>query len=293
MSKAQDFSRFDSRLVLACTLTAATALRVGTGRTTVATETDLPVIKDALGRPYIPGSSFKGVLRSRVESLLRAAWTGRRGGACNPLDDNIEQPERCISRREMDEKKQALRTATKADERLTDWVLTESCLACQTFGSPWLASRVQIRDWQVDDLLWFDQFQVRDGVSIERDTETAGDGLLYSYEVVPAGTRFSGRILLENGEAWQLGLLFWGLQEFNHGLTLGGATSRGLGAVEVAWDDGSRYVSQEDLWSYIEDPDEAGRRVDAALVGEWKGALRSKLQEVRAQDSEGEGSDDA
>lgn len=275
------FYQFQNRLILHGALTATTALRIGTGRTTDSTETDLPVIKDTLGKPYIPGSSFKGVLRSRCESLLRTLLGAR--GACNPLLD----AERCIPPETIEQKKRKLAQQERTDgnfprdQALTDWVEQKTCLACLLFGSPWLAARVQIRDWLVDERFWFSQYMVRDGVSIDRDTETAGEGLLYSYEVIPAGTRFAGQLLVENAEPWQLGLLFAGLNEFDHGLPLGGATSRGLGGVQLDWDwdERSRYIAADHLWDYLEDAGTAGVSPEE-LQDEWKAALIDKLREA-------------
>jgi CRISPR/Cas system CSM-associated protein Csm3 (group 7 of RAMP superfamily) len=65
------FDTFKNRLEITGTLTTVTALRISAGRSTEPIGCDLPVIKDALGRPLIPGSSFKGALRSRLESFLR------------------------------------------------------------------------------------------------------------------------------------------------------------------------------------------------------------------------------
>jgi CRISPR/Cas system CSM-associated protein Csm3 (group 7 of RAMP superfamily) len=73
---------------------------------------------------------------------------------------------------------------------------------CQVFGSPWLASKVQVRDAPVGQL-WFDQYQVRDGVAINRDTQTAEARLKYDYEVVPAQTRFDFMLVAENLTAAQ------------------------------------------------------------------------------------------
>ncbi|NJL41123.1 MAG: CRISPR-associated RAMP protein, partial [Leptolyngbyaceae cyanobacterium SM1_4_3] len=64
------FNVFKSRLELTGTLWTVTALRISQGRSLEPIGSDLPVVKDALGRPLIPGSSFKGALRSRLESFL-------------------------------------------------------------------------------------------------------------------------------------------------------------------------------------------------------------------------------
>jgi CRISPR/Cas system CSM-associated protein Csm3 (group 7 of RAMP superfamily) len=58
------FDTFKNRLERIGTLTTVTALRISAGRSTEPIGSDLPVIKDALGRPLIPGASFKGALRS-------------------------------------------------------------------------------------------------------------------------------------------------------------------------------------------------------------------------------------
>lgn len=275
------FYTFKSRLVLQGRLMAATALRIGAGRSLEPTGTDLPVLRDALGRPFVPGSSFKGVLRSRVEAMLRSlAPVGQeKRWACNPL----EEAERCITPQDIADKKKQLRGQKKADadQLLTTWVEAGTCVACQLFGSPWLASHVQVRDWLVDETFWLGQFQERDGVAIDRDTETASEKKLYSYEVVPAGTVFDGVIIVENAEPWQLGLLMAGLNEFERGtLALGGATSRGLGGVTLEWQwPKSRFIEHGDLLTYLENP-QAGRSPED-LKDEWKSALLTRLRSMR------------
>lgn len=271
------FYEFQSRLTLRGRLMTTTALRIGSGRSLEPIGTDLPVLRDAVGRPFVPGSSFKGVIRSRIEAILRslapdgdiAAW------ACNPLEDE----ERCITPKEIAEAKRKRWN----DEQLSEWVLANTCLACQIFGSPWLASRVQVRDWLVDETFWLGQFQERDGVAIDRDTETASEKKLYSYEVVPAGTAFEGAVVVENATDWQLGLVWAGLNEFNLGsLTLGGASSRGLGGVTLQWDwrGGSRYVTSDDLLDYLEDPKNAGASPEG-LVEDWKRSMLAELRRLR------------
>lgn len=278
------FYSFESRLILRGRLMTNTALRIGAGRSLEPTGTDLPVLRDALGRPFVPGSSFKGVLRSRVEALLRSLAPADQCGrwACNPLEDS----ERCITPQVIAAEKIRLRRQKDGDQKLTDWVTSRMCLACHLFGSPWLASHVQVRDWLVDETFWLGQFQERDGVAIDRDTETASEKKLYSYEVVPAGTVFEGMIIVENAETWQLGLLMAGLNEFEQGsLALGGATSRGLGGVTLGWQwPKSRFIERGDLLAYLEDP-KAGQS-PKGLQDEWKSAMLIKLRNMRNNSTE-------
>lgn len=62
------FDTFQNRLEITGKVTTVTALRISAGRSTEPIGSDLPVIKEALGRPLIPGASFKGALRSPLHS---------------------------------------------------------------------------------------------------------------------------------------------------------------------------------------------------------------------------------
>ncbi|MFQ6072180.1 MAG: RAMP superfamily CRISPR-associated protein, partial [Methanosarcinales archaeon] len=60
------------RILLKGTISLQTGLHIGTGRDIGASAVDNPILKDFLGKPFIPGSSLKGVLRSNLEAFLRA-----------------------------------------------------------------------------------------------------------------------------------------------------------------------------------------------------------------------------
>lgn len=272
------FETLRSRLRFRGDLVTRAGLRIGVGRDTDVAGRDLPVIRDANGRPFIPGSSFKGVLRAAIESLLRglsdAPEVQRQKLACYVL----ERDGRCIPDKIM---KNWRETITKPQD-LAKQVLENSCLVCRTFGSTWLASHVAVGDLTVAPALWFGQFEVRQGVSLDRDTETAREGQLYSFETVPPGTRFALEIEADNLLPWQRGLLLLGLQPFMRGEAgLGGARSRGLGLVEL----------QEREWSGWELGESRAKSV-LALLGEglrpiatetreaWGHALRAKLEET-------------
>jgi CRISPR-associated RAMP protein (TIGR02581 family) len=256
-----DFTQFHNRLRVTGILHLRTALRIGTGRSTAAAEVDLPVIKDAAGRPYIPGSSFKGALRAYTEAVLRALDGGRKRDqqkepALSCL--SVSKPEKevpfpeigCLTMQTIQEWSRAYNDdplkflreelsyeIKKGEEPVPfDQVLLDhTCWACRVFGAPWLASRVLIRDLTVDEATWFGHYQLRDGVALDRDTETASEGKLYQFEAVPAGVRFQFELVADNLQPGEQGLLFLGLRAFERGqVPLGGARSRGLGAVELA-----------------------------------------------------------
>lgn len=223
------FDTFKNRLEITGTLWTVTALRISAGRSTEPIGSDLPVIKDALGRPLIPGSSFKGALRSRLESFLRGIDSDL---AANPAVES----EWSITPDEMSQFKEQIKNLKQQEkeERLNTFIFDNTDLVSHLFGSPWIASKFQVRDLTVLPENWFGQYQERDGVAIDRDTETAAEGKLYDFQVVPAGTPFEFKAVVENAEEWELGLLMIGLHQFEtEQIPLGGGRSRGLGVVRL------------------------------------------------------------
>jgi CRISPR-associated RAMP protein (TIGR02581 family) len=247
-----DFSAFHSRLRLTGTLRTETALRIGRGGEPGPTEHDLPVLKDIHGRPYIPGSSFKGAYRAHLEKLLRG------------VDDSLAcvstaRPQRanalrgCLTQPDVDQLKRD-RIYEDDEAGLTRALMSGACWTCSVFGAPWMASKVLIRDLTVVDDTWFDHYLVRDGVAIDRDTETAAEGLKYDFEAVPPGTAFHFAMIVENASDAELGLVLLGLQEFAEGyVPLGGATSRGLGDVrlDLNWAD-AQWLRAQNLRDYFQ-----------------------------------------
>jgi CRISPR/Cas system CSM-associated protein Csm3 (group 7 of RAMP superfamily) len=87
------FDRFENRYDLRGRLITRTGLHIGTGGSLTIAESDNPVIRDINGWPYIPGSSFKGALRSLLEAMVRTlSPDGRQEPwACDPLRDYLNQ----------------------------------------------------------------------------------------------------------------------------------------------------------------------------------------------------------
>lgn len=225
---------FRSRVKLEGTLTLLSGLHIGKGRALDPVASDLPVLKDRNGNPFIPGSSLKGVLRSNLEAWLRAFFPVNWWQfAC---DRTIRESDKhCVSNeRKQEIVRQHRQSASEADRLLWE----ESCWICRFFGSPWLASKVQMVDLQVKNPWQPEWLMIRDGVVIDRESETAATGFLYDFEAVPAGTRFALEMLVENPEPYEMGLLVVGFDLLNDGYALlGGDTSRGLGRVEIDIDD--------------------------------------------------------
>ena len=219
------FDTFRNRLEISGILTTVTALRISAGRSTDPLSVDLPVIKDVLNRPLIPGASFKGALRSRLESFVRAVHPDLARDPSSLTDPKMNDRVRSIKDDNQNKDN---------DARLTTALLQMTDLVSHVFGAPWLAGKIQISDLSVLPDFWFGQYQERNGVAIDRDTETASNGKLYEFQVVPAGTPFRFYAVLENAENWELGLVMLGLNQFkNRQIPLGGGRSRGLGEVEL------------------------------------------------------------
>ena len=214
------FDRLINRFRVTGQLEAVSGFRVGAGKSLDAAATDQPVMRDALGQPFIPGSSVKGALRSSLEAILHGL-DRQDLKACDIF------AARCVG----DSAEDKGRSDGGQPIPFGD-VLKRSCTACNLFGSSFIAGRVFIHDLPCckPDAAT----EVRDGVGIHRDLGTAQQGIKYDVEVVPAGTRFELEILLENVYDFQLALLLQCLDMLHRGeILIGGLTSRGLGKVRL------------------------------------------------------------
>ena len=153
---------------------------------------------------YIPGSSFKGVIRSTAEARLRASRFKHLGGgeaiegACDPAEHRAS----CAVHEAPD----------------TSAVHRAHCVACRLFGSLSMRGRCAPRDLfpfsgaatldeeERANLARANKVEVRYGVLIGRMSGSVEVGP-FDQEMVPAGVTFHGEVALQNYQAWQLGLL--------------------------------------------------------------------------------------
>lgn len=206
-------------------LTCQTGLHIGAGKSVDFAGSDLPVVRDASGRPFIPGSSLRGVLRAGIESFCHSL-------GLNEL--HRKTPDESLAR-VPDELAKGWKDLDLV-KRLFGSVVEEKRPAApgaEKSGSISYGSRLQISDAICEDTALF---EVRDGVSISRESRTAAKekGGKFDVEVVPAGTRFGGRMRLKNPADYEVGLLAQALWMLDEGLLLlGGKSARGLGWVKV------------------------------------------------------------
>lgn len=207
---------------LTASLVFDTAWRVGSGKEGE-TMSDLGVMLTTTGEPILPGSSLKGKLRSTCETLSHALGLS----AC--MLNHEASGVKCTSDVDYYHKVRGnyQKTLRQGLQNRLNWIKSNTCDVCKLFGSPVKAGRLWVSDGTLNQ--WASVVQVRDGVVIDRDSQTAVDGLKYDYEVIPPSSRFDLCIDLENPTDSDIALLGVALFEWYAGSSLGGFTSRGLG----------------------------------------------------------------
>lgn len=238
-TQAQSHPRYElrNRFVFTGTLVMQTALHIGGGKATLSSS-DSPVVLTPDQQPYIPGSSFKGALRSTVEKLAAALPGFSTCALVEISEDEFKQSGKqvkdfCSTARRWEISQRKQRPGANAAQIASE-AANELCDTCRLFGSPFAASRVSVSDLSLMGDEWNDILEIRDGVAIDRDSEKAKDGLKYDFEVVPASARFALKIVLEDATMKDVQLLCVGLSEYAQGFgVVGGKRSRGLGMARL------------------------------------------------------------
>ncbi|GAC1461895.1 MAG: type III-A CRISPR-associated RAMP protein Csm3 [Ktedonobacteraceae bacterium] len=235
---AAPVKRYDlhNRYMLTGQLRMQTGFHIGGGNVTLS-NSNSPVVLTPERQPFIPGASFKGALRSSVERLVSGLPVEVNLYSCGLADlsdDERNRSENSASRLCSTQRQKEITTLCgqyPAQEKvILDQARANLCDTCNLFGSPFVASRVNISDLYLVNSEWANIIQRRDGVAIDRDSEKAKDHLKYNFEVVPASTIFKLQITLENATQKDLQLLSIGLSEFTYGFgVIGGRRSQGLG----------------------------------------------------------------
>lgn len=164
--------------------------------------------KDGRNTVFIPGSSIKGVIRSRCEKIIR--FLG--GQACNV----VNRENAC---------------GDNSHESLNgDEVYSKMCSACKMFGSTSIGGRIKFKDaYPIGDV----KIGLRDGVGIDRITGAAQKSAKYDFEVVEDAT-FEVVITLTNYELYQLKLLLFAIKDIDDGyVSFGSASTRGNGKMKI------------------------------------------------------------
>lgn len=233
---AQTELKFQGKLILEADLNCETGLHIGAGKGSLEIGgADNPVVKDAFGRPYVPGSSLRGRLRSLLEQSSgftpsEMVYVSRRKGqevrihqSDRPDDDicilfgrNPGRMERMAG--------DAAESASATPARLTVYD------APLDMDSVTAAMRENLDD---------ELTEVKSENAVDRITSQANPRTL---ERVPAGARFKLRLVLDVlcDEDKPLAAAVASALRMMEDDTLGGGGSRGngrvrLSGVRVAW----------------------------------------------------------
>lgn len=236
--------KFLGKLIIEADIVCDTGLHIGAGKGSLEIGgADNPVVKDAFGRPYVPGSSIRGRLRSLLEqadgiSLSEMVFLSRRKGqevrihqSDRPDDDVCILFGRNPGRMEK-MNGEALETHSATPARLT---------VCDAPLDP-DSITAQMRENLDDELT-----EVKSENAVDRITSQANPRTL---ERVPAGARFKSRMIVDLlcDEDRQLPARVAEAVRMLEDDTLGGGGSRGNGrvrfsSVRVAWR-GRAYYSE-------------------------------------------------
>lgn len=211
------YDLLESRAIIKYHITTKSDLHIGGHGSTAEGAVDSPALKNSDGKPVIPGSSLKGVLRTDLERLLKGL----------KINDICTVPVVCGKPGTLNENK--------------------ICPVCELFGGMNLAGSVRIHDAVATGK----NTAIREHVAIDRKTRKAKDGAKFDLEAVVKGTKFEGDLVIENldlGTCPQAKLGgFLSLVEFFNTCSgkIGGAGSRGYGQIEITIDE-IRIVKAQD-----------------------------------------------
>lgn len=247
MTKLLKGDPFKNRIRITGTLKTLSPLHIGTGETRSVTDESgaerkiSTIVTDHEGKPVIPGSSLRGVMRHWLLHTLQGvsdAWASMPN-----RDDLLEktQPEQISVIREE-----------------FSWLEL-------LFGTPFNAGKIEVWDatcitGDIDhpnSLVEWDNHRltyVDTSVVIDPDTGTAMDKLLYKADVVPPGVCFQVNITGQNLMDEELGLVLLALKGFNsqiYPIRVGARAGRGFGRMEFVLQE-LCYLCADDVAAWIQ-----------------------------------------
>lgn len=239
------FDKFVNRYVIEGELTAVTALHIGAAEDVFKPNgCKNPFFRNGNGMPLIPGSSLKGAMRSFLEQYL-SSESGRSlflEEQMNYPKDICNEESPCAEPKQDGVLKKLLKERGKDSQKnLAEYLfgtgkerVGKLCIICRLFGSPYSGAKFSVRDAGVIEETFQEKFEIRSGVAIDRNLGTSIDGKKFETEVIPEGTKFSFRAILENGDEMEWNIIKQLLWAMELGLvSIGGMKSRGLGEIRL------------------------------------------------------------
>ena len=286
-----DFSVFNNKYIIKGKLKVLTALHIGSG--VEENGHDAPFItiekkysKNKEGNPkgeyfYIPGSSFRGYLSTKLERLLAMENNYRfiaDKGELNEGDvklifgyTNLLRKEKVNidennKKEKFVEEKRVIRSVLNEflEKGLIERVLKdeeeknkeekkkdeEALEEAKKYSS--MSGKIHISDMKI--ISKFDKSIKRDGIKIDRNTGATERGGKFDYDVLPPGTEFEFIMELDNIEDYQLDLIKVALIDIlEEGDLFGGKISRGIGKCRLTLEE-VKFIeakNKENLKNYI------------------------------------------
>ena len=274
-----DFSVFNNKYIIKGKLKVLTALHIGSG--VEENGHDAPFItiekkysKNKEGNPkgeyfYIPGSSFRGYLSTKLERLLAEENNYRfiaDKGELNEGDvklifgyTNLLRKEKVNSDENKKiekfiEEERVIRRVLKEfleEDRIEKILKDKEALEeAKKYSS--MSGKIHISDMKI--LSKFDKSIKRDGIKIDRNTGATERGGKFDYDILPPGTEFEFIMELDNIEDYQLDLIKVALIDIlEEGDLFGGKISRGIGKCKLTLEK-VKFIdakNKEDLKNYI------------------------------------------
>lgn len=243
-----DFSTFKNKYILTGKIVVLNALHIGSGKET--DDRDAPFISlDDNKNFYIPGSTFRGYLSTKLERFLDSGngfKIKNNGEELNEADvklifgyTNLDKLETKINDKDNEEDRKLKENNRKIQDRIIRKLNAKNLDEVKS-----LAGRIHVSDMPV---LKDVKYLTRDGIKIDRNTGATEKRAKFDYDVVPAGTEFDLNIELENIENYQLDLIGLALNDIlkDNGDLFGGKTSRGIGKCRLK-DLKMKYVTSDD-----------------------------------------------
>ncbi len=228
---AQTELKLIGKLILEGEMHCETGLHVGAGKGSLEIGgSDNPVVKDSAGRPYVPGSTLRGRIRSLLEQATGMAVPAeliyiskRKGQEVRIHQSDRPDDEICILFGRSPGRMDRMQGETTDSNNATPARLA-------VFDAPLDLDSItqQMRETLDDELT-----EVKSENAIDRITSQANPRTI---ERVPAGARFRVRFVVDilcEEDAPMLGLLIQGLRLLEDD-ALGGGGSRGSGRVRFA-----------------------------------------------------------
>lgn len=196
-----------------------------------------PILKDSNERPYIPGSSWKGVFRSTGERILR----GRKIEVCSGIGKDY-----CLEKNRVE--KEFQNSMERDISRALEIFWNYTCLNCKVFGTMSVIGSVKF----LDSIPINYRISTRTMVAISRTEGAAARRALVQVEYVEPNSKFTFKLIGTNLPNYVIGYLVTIMNYIHDGLTqIGGHKSRGFGFVKFDTlsfkDTGANKIGDEDI----------------------------------------------